>query len=194
MTQPRPTRQSNRAIEAALLDVEIETKTRRIAELPEETQTGDALSLINTTAEFVVVFSTETGVASKIRVERLRDKIMPDRATGKAAFSLEPANPDWRYIADKVTGVPLKVNPRGLKCYLHEEADRDTLDELGLGELFCPKANIPTPFMLRLHMQRKHNLAWQTLEEHRREQREKATQADQLELLRALVAANALKE
>ena len=187
---PRP-RRIPAAVAAAQLEVDIATKAQHLSDRSRPEMLDDIQSLVNTSAEYVVLFSTENGVASKIRVERLRDKLMPDK-NGKAPFSLEPIDPSWQYVADDLTGVPLKVNPKGLKCYLHPEADREVLDAVGLDDKACQKSNIPTPFMLRLHMQRKHKTEWETIREHQEDMKRKEDRDQQMELLRALTVAKAL--
>lgn len=130
-------------------------------------------------AQHVVLFSTKDGVASKVRIEQLVSKLMPDK-DGRVAFSERPVDPTWQYKNDPITGVPILMRPIRFKCRLHRDSkDREWLDSIGLSGMECSVDNIPSEFQLALHMEHKHRVEWQTMqnaEQRKREDEERERQ------------------
>lgn len=143
---------------------------------------GDA-PLMAGDAQHIVLFSTEDGTPSRVRVEQLVSKLMPDRQ-GRAWFSEKPTNPAWKYRMDPISKMPVKVKEGAIPCMLHEKSpDREWLDSIGLEGLTCPAGSIPSRYQLNLHMRRKHPTAWLTIEEERTRRREDEDRARQERLL-----------
>lgn len=133
---------------------------------------------VKTTAEYIPIYSTIDGTVSIVRSDRVRSKCKLG-ADGKRAFWVKPTNPEWQYEFDPKIGGPRLVR-QALRCYLHaEHPNRARYDALGLRDRVCTKSNIPTEFQLRMHMQRRHRVEWETIE--LAEQRERDEEARELQ-------------
>jgi len=134
----------------------------------------------------IVVFSTKDGIPSRIRIEQLASKLMPDD-NGDAPFSEKPINPDWKYKMDNKTGMPVLVRSALWKCMLHpEHPKREYFDSIGLSGTVCRKDNLPSAYALRQHMQMKHTNSWNIMREAEEEEKRDEDRRRQEEILKAL--------
>lgn len=105
-------------------------------------------------AGYVYVYDTRTGERSICNRNMLTAQLKKKRPDGSNVFTT--ANP----------GIEVK---RGTyKCMLHPDGpNRAHYDELGLA--VCRKANLTSPFQVKRHMQKRHHVEWETLEEERKD-------------------------
>src|SRR3990167_853312 len=120
---------------------------------------------------FVIVYSTETGVASRARVEQIVSMLQPD-GKGIVHFTTDPSK-KYKYVEDEITGVPHLVPKVQFKCLLHPEHEmREWLDSIGLAGVECgqngannPKSNLPSEFAVRQHMMSRHPQSWALIQQ-----------------------------
>lgn len=155
--------------------------------------TGEGVFMLGD-ARTAVLFSTVDGTTSRVRIEQLASKLIPDE-NGDAPFSEQPINPEWKYKIDSVTGMPMLVRPVQWKCLLHPDSpDRQRYDELGLAGYECLKDNIPNRFQQRLHAQRRHPQVWAVLQEAIEDERREEDRRRQDLMLAALQTAQRNRE
>ncbi len=107
-------------------------------------------------AGLVFIYDTKTGdrSLSPRNPEILREVLTRTREDGTRVFTLK--KPD------------IEVWSGTIKCLLHgDDPNRSHWDEMGLPQ--CRKANIPSIYMLNLHMQHRHPTAWATIQGERQE-------------------------
>jgi hypothetical protein len=103
-------------------------------------------------AGYVYVYGTkdrERSIINRNMLPAILRKTMDD---GSRAFTLTPP----------------KDGPRRgtIKCKLHADSpDRAYYDSMGFDT--CVKANLPSPFMAQMHMERRHKVEWKTMENER---------------------------
>jgi hypothetical protein len=111
----------------------------------------------------VTLYSTETGMPSRVLVNMLGKKLQAKLPDGRKAWSPTPTK-------DYSMG--------STKCLLHAEHPRRAeFDEIGLAGKTCLKSNIPSEFEVRQHMLHRHKQEWQVMEE-ARERAEKQEERD----------------
>lgn len=111
----------------------------------------------------VTLYSTETGMPSRVLVNMLGKKLQAKLPDGRKAWSPTPTK-------DYSMG--------STKCLLHAEHPRRAeFDEIGLTGKTCLKSNIPSEFEVRQHMLHRHKQEWQVMEE-ARERAEKQEERD----------------
>ena len=121
-------------------------------------------------AGLVFIYDTVTGERSisPRNIEVLREVLRRTREDGTRVFTLVKSDKEpWRGT---------------IKCLLHsDDINRKHYDELGLPT--CHKSNIPSPYMLTLHMQHRHPTAWATINAEKVE----AERLEERELRRAML-------
>lgn len=101
----------------------------------------------------VTLYSTETGMPSRVLVNMLGKKLAQKLPDGSKAWSPTPTK-------DYSIG--------STKCLLHiEHPRRKEFDGIGLAGKTCVKSNIPSEFEVRQHMLHRHKQEWQVMEEAR---------------------------
>ncbi len=98
------------------------------------------------------IYDTHTGDRSITNNNMLLAQLKKTRPDGSNVFA---------------TVKPKVLPHRGtLECMLHKNnVNRDHYNFLGLPE--CPKSNLTNPLQVKRHMQKRHKVEWQTLEEER---------------------------
>jgi len=105
-------------------------------------------------AGYVYIYDTRTGEQSLTNRNMLRTQLGKKRPDGSNVFTVVKPNI-----------VPKRGN---LKCMLHtEDPNRGHYDLLGLAS--CLKSNITSPYQVKRHMQKRHQMEWATIEEERKE-------------------------
>ncbi len=110
-----------------------------------------------TSAGYRWMYDTVTGERSLTNLNMLPAQLKKQREDGTPVFTIQkPA-----------------VAPRQgtRKCLLHkDDPDRVHYEEMGFKE--CPKANLPSPFMVEQHMAHRHKIEWATIQQERQKRRE----------------------
>jgi hypothetical protein len=110
-----------------------------------------------TSAGYRWIYDTVTGMRSLTNLNMLPAQLKKQRPDGTPVFTVQkPA-----------------VAPRQgtQKCLLHkDDPDRAHYEALGFSE--CPKANLPSPFMVERHMMRRHPAEWATIQQERTKKRD----------------------
>lgn len=103
-------------------------------------------------AGYVYIYDTRTGDRSKCNRNMLVQHLKKKRDDGSTVFTTK--NP----------GITPKKGT--FKCMLHpDDPNRKHYDELGLPT--CRKDNLNSRFQVMRHMQKRHKLEWQTIEQER---------------------------
>jgi len=121
-------------------------------------QAGDAVTpaiggiQIITSAGYRTVYDTLTGIPSKINNNNLPSILKKKRADGSYVFGLQQ------------TAKPKKYT---FKCLLHkDDPNRAHYDDIGLA--VCPKDNLASPHEVKRHMQKRHRVEWDAIEDERK--------------------------
>ena len=103
-------------------------------------------------AGYVYVYDTRTRERSLCNRNMLVQILKKKRPDGSTVFT---------------TVKPSIAPKRGsLKCLLHQDnPNRQHYDELGLP--VCMKANLTSPYQVRRHMEKRHQMEWKTIEQER---------------------------
>lgn len=175
----------------AMFEIEVEEVKQRYKNADEFVPGGDLSGVMegggmtaSSTAEYVPIYSTKDGTVSMVtaKVAATKCRRQPD---GSRLYTLDQPK-QHRYVFDTCTGGVRKVT-EGLMCYLHPEHERrEEFEAVGLGGQECTKANIPSAFQLRLHMQRRHSQEWASIEDYEQRAREEADRDVQRQTLRLL--------
>ena len=98
------------------------------------------------------IYDTLTRERSEVLETMLPQQLRKKRADGSLVFT---------------TQQPLTPPNRGtLKCLLHpDSASSKHYDSLGL--VTCLKSNLTSPFQVRRHMEKRHRIEWQTIDQER---------------------------
>lgn len=100
----------------------------------------------------ITIYDTQTGESSIVMATMLDQQLRKTRPDGSYVFSVmkpafEPKRGDF-------------------KCLLHpDDPNREYYDTLGLAT--CKKANLTSKFQVTRHMQKRHKIEWQTIEQDR---------------------------
>lgn len=118
----------------------------------------------------VPMFDTISGELSWSDENNIRANLRKKRDDGTRVFTLNP---------------PATPPKRGtVKCYLHpEHPEREKWD--GYGFATCPKATFMTDYQRDRHMQRKHKVEWQAMENKKFETREEQWREEQRVFMKA---------
>jgi hypothetical protein len=101
----------------------------------------------------VTIYSTDTGLPSRVLVNMLGKKLSMRNADGSPVWSQSPVK-DY-FVGD-------------MKCLLHKDHPRRSeWDGIGLSGAVCDKSNIPSVFQVRQHMLSRHKQEWEVMEEER---------------------------
>jgi len=102
----------------------------------------------------VTIYDTQTGETSIVMATMLPQQLRKTRPDGSTVFT---------------TNYPGIEPKRGtLKCLLHkDDPSREYYDSLGLA--VCRKSNLTSKFQVGRHMQKRHKIEWQTIEQDKRE-------------------------
>ena len=105
-------------------------------------------------AGWVYIYDTKTGDRSLCNRNMLRQHLRKKRPDGSTVFTT--VDPGFR-------------PPKGkLKCMLHKDSpDRELYDELGLPS--CTKDNLKSKYQVIRHMQKRHKMEWETIEQMRKD-------------------------
>ena len=115
-------------------------------------------------AGYVYIYDTVTREGNLCNRNMLAQHLKKQRADGTFVFT-----------TDKPATGP---NRGKLKCLLHPDGpDRGHYDELGLPT--CRKSNLRSPFQVMRHMQKRHHVEWETLEQERTEREKQEDRAFQ---------------
>lgn len=119
-------------------------------------------------AGYVYIYEIKTGEVSLTNRNMLPTQLKKRHEDGSLVFTT--VKPDI---------LPKRGN---LKCMLHhKDPNRVAYDRLGLA--VCEKDNLTSPFQVRRHMQKRHPVEWQTIEE----ERTRAEKADEVEFRKLLL-------
>ena len=119
-----------------------------------------------TSAGYAVIYHTKTGASSKCIKYMLSKKLRLMGEDGLPVFTIY--KPGFEPVNGK------------LLCMLHKDSsNRKYHDSLGLPT--CPKDNLLSEFHVKRHMQKRHKLEWQTLEEARVERERQEELAERRE-------------
>lgn len=127
-----------------------ELKTGQV--ISDEDMSTPMVAMKTKSAGYVYVYDTRTGERSLCNRNMLVGLLRKKRPDGSTVF----------------TTVKPKTSPkRGtFKCLLHpDNPNRKHYDELGLP--VCRKANLTSPYQVTRHMQKRHKIEWQTIEQER---------------------------
>ena len=104
-------------------------------------------------AGYAYIYDTRTGERSVTNRNMLSTQLKKKRRDGSLVFT---------------TKKPSQSPVRGtFKCMLHiDDPNREHYDSLGLTT--CRKSNLTSPFQVRRHMQKRHPVEWETIEEERK--------------------------
>jgi len=149
----------NKLIEEMVKDAEVaaepgELKTKQVLhkgddELPSPTMITEIKS-----AGWVYIYDTKTGDRSLCNRNMLPQHLRKKRADGSTVFTT--IDPGFR------------PPQRTLKCMLHKDSpDRAHYDELGLAT--CTKDNLKSKYQVIRHMQKRHKMEWETIEQERKD-------------------------
>ena len=121
-----------------------------------------------TSAGYTYIYDTRTGERSVTNNNMLRAQLRKKRPDGSRVFTtIKPS---------------FEPEKGQFKCLLHpEDSNRAHYDYLGLP--VCHTAHIPSPFHVRQHMQKRHRVEWQVIEEERKEQERQDDKQFQREVL-----------
>lgn len=154
---------SNKLIEELLRDAELAEEPggfheNDVIHRPDGELPAPMVTAVMRSAGHVYIYDTETRERSITNRNMLQAQLEKKRPDGSSAFT---------------TVAPLQPPARGtFKCLLHkDQPERAHYDTLGLPT--CPKANIPSLYMVGQHMAHRHSTANATIESER-EAREKA--------------------
>ena len=101
----------------------------------------------------ITIYSTETGLPSRVLVNMLAKKLTQKNADGRPVWSTSPTKE--YYVGE-------------YRCYLHPEHPmRAELDRIGLIDKTCSKKTIASEFEVRQHMLHRHQQEWRVIEEAR---------------------------
>lgn len=105
-----------------------------------------------TSAGHAYIWDTRTGERSITNLNMLRAQLQKRRPDGTLIFTtVEPAVKPYR---------------GSMKCLLHhDQPERGHYDQIGLPT--CRKANLPSEYMVQMHMRRKHRVEWETIQDER---------------------------
>ena len=104
-----------------------------------------------TSAGYVTVYDTKTGVPSKVNNNMIRSMLKKKRADGSPVFGI-------RQTVKPVVGT--------FNCLLHQsDPNREHYDAIGLA--VCPKGNLASIYQVRRHMLKKHKVEWDAIEQER---------------------------
>lgn len=105
-------------------------------------------------AGYVYIYDTRTGDRSLCNRNMLVQHLKKKRDDGSLVFTTK--DPEFR-------------PPKGtLKCMLHKDSpDRAHYDELGLAT--CTKNNLKSKYQVIRHMQKRHKMEWETIEQERKD-------------------------
>lgn len=123
-------------------------------------------------AGYVYIYDTRTGERSVTNRNMLPTQLKKKREDGSSVF----------------TTVKPGITPRrgNLKCMLHpDEPNRKHYDDLGLP--VCRKANLTSPYQVRRHMEKRHPMEWQTIEQERIDAEKKEDKEFQRQLIGKVV-------
>ena len=121
-----------------------------------------------TSAGYTYIYDTRTGERSVTNNNMLRAQLRKKRPDGSRVFTtIKPS---------------FEPEKGQFKCLLHpKDPNRAHYDYLGLP--VCHTAHIPSPFHVRQHMQKRHRVEWQVIEEERKEQERQDDKQFQREVL-----------
>ena len=126
-------------------------------------------------AGWAYIYHVETGLRSVVNMNWLRFKLGHRNEFGEYIWSASPPG----------------VEPRRgqYKCMLHpDDPNRDNYDALGFNR--CGKENLTSPFQVRRHMQKRHKMEWDAIDQIRKDAEraeERAERAEDRETQRALM-------
>ncbi len=150
---------NEKLIEEMIKDAEVAAEPGELAKKQVLHKGDDEVPSPMVTAElksagYVYIYDTRTGDRSKCNRNMLMQHLKKTRGDGSIVFTTK--NP----------GIAVK---RGtLKCLLHAgDPNRQHYDVLGLP--VCPKDNLNSRFQVIRHMQKRHKLEWQTIEQERKD-------------------------
>lgn len=103
-------------------------------------------------AGYVPIYDTRTGERSVCNRNMLVQSLKKKRPDGSTVFTTaKPKTPPMRGT---------------FKCLLHpDDPNRKHYNELGLP--VCKKANLTSPYQVRRHMEKRHQMEWKTIEQER---------------------------
>jgi len=123
-------------------------------------------------ADYVYVYDTRTAERSVVNKNMLQKQLEKKREDGSVVFT---------------TTKPSFEPKRGtLKCLLHADNENRWLYE-SLGLPMCKKSNLTSPFQVKRHMQKRHHMEWEAIEEERKRMEDENKKKSDALLQRALV-------
>lgn len=122
-------------------------------------------------AVFMSIYDTITGEMSLTHNLMLRTQLDKRRPDGSRVFTTN--KPKW------------PVARGTMKCYLHpDDPNRSYYDSIGFP--VCQKSNLTSAFQVKRHMQKRHPMEWQAIEDQRKEKVDDEKRAEDREFRSAL--------
>lgn len=129
-----------------------ELKRAQVLDKGKEKDSAPMVAKELTSAGYVYIYDTKTGIRSKCNRNMLPQHLKKKRLDGSTVYTL--TKPD------------IKIKVGTFKCLLHADGpNRKHYDELGLA--VCKKSNLISPHQVRRHMQKRHKVEWETIEQER---------------------------
>jgi len=150
---------NEKQIEEMILDAEVAREPGELQEKDVVHKGDDELpstmkAIEVKSAGWVYIYDTRTGDRSLCNRNMLPQHLRKKREDGSKVFTT--VDPGFR-------------PPQGtLKCMLHKDSpDRAHYDELGLAT--CTKDNLKSKYQVIRHMQKRHKMEWETIEQERKD-------------------------
>ena len=127
-------------------------ETKLVVENPNPEEGVSVKGLSVTSAGYSYIYDTKTGDRSKTNNNMLPMQLKKKHPDGTPRFTtIKP---------------PFEPKKGTLKCMLHaDDPNRKLYDEMGLPS--CKKHNLTNPFQVRRHMEKRHKMEWQAIEQMR---------------------------
>ena len=126
-------------------------------------------------AGYSILYNTRTGEHSVFNNNMLRGKL-------QQRWEDNPLIGRFKWASSPVKNSPNPTIKGTFKCLLHrDDPDRNHYDTLGFA--VCPKDKLSAPFHVRRHMQKRHKVEWEAIEEERKDREKKEDREFQRSLI-----------
>lgn len=153
-------------------------KVRDIIHKGDEEYPAPVVASTLTSAGYVYIYDTKTGERSLTNRNMLPAQLAKRREDGSFVFTQNK---------------PARVPKRGTyKCLLHkDDPNRALYDQWGLA--VCPKSNLISEHQVKRHMQNRHKVEWQTIEDARIERERQEDRALQRAFMKTVAGGTGKK-
>ena len=171
--------ENEKLIEEMVKDAEVaaepgELKTKQVLHKGDDELPSPMMATEIKSAGYVYIYDTRTGDRSLCNRNMLLQHLKKKRDDGSTVFTTK--DPGFR-------------PPQGtLKCLLHKDGlDRKHYDELGLA--VCTKDNLKSKYQVIRHMQKRHKMEWETIEQERKDAEKEEDRMFQRQLMSKAIEA-----